>query len=602
MSKTKERPQEVINLQAGLLSIFKGLLPEAKTGDASQKERNFLSRAIAAFVLHKEAAISIPEAASKVVDAGGDGGIDAIYYNQFNSTLYLVQSKYFHTGEGIPELGDVTKFASGVRHLLTNDLGAFENNKPIQDRMAEILDFLNNPTLKVVVVLAYSGINLLAEDQARELKDLEAFFATDDSVLSWKPINLFSLHDWLTHQDQNQGVERVTLRIHVPGWFKQPHEMIYGKVSLRDIASLFRTYGDSLIAGNIRAFQGDTEVNKAIAETLATQPENFLYLNNGITAYCDRLEVPFPERTKVDVKEITAHCFSIVNGAQTLGAIAAASESCLDNGFVFLKLVSLEKIENDQAFAKLITTTTNFQNHVHQRDLAAVEPEQFAIAATLQPMGIIYHYKRVEGGWPRLTKSSFSSDEALVACACLSPVGDGMLLSSLIANPDSLWRNDDETEHRQSTYHRVFSPDHSARKIWRSVQAMRIVMEIGEDITVKAEELPRYCTSRYGRYLVLAILILLRHPEDGEDLFLSEEETQDIKEKTTLLFETLHTVIGNHYGKSVDALYWKKHDRAEEKVRTIFATPTGCRFCWAKILAWSHSEGKINFENRSKRK
>jgi len=51
------------------------------------------------------------------------------------------------------------------------------------------------------------------------------------------------------------------------------------------IATWFEQFGNSLFDLNIRNALGITTVNKGLIETLASEPEHFLYYNNGIT-YC----------------------------------------------------------------------------------------------------------------------------------------------------------------------------------------------------------------------------------------------------------------------------------------------------------------------------
>lgn len=593
MSKTKERPQEVINLQAGLHQLFKGLLPESSSGKESEKERNLLSRAIAAYTLHKESGISLRDAASMVVDGGSDGGIDAIFYNPMINTLYLVQSKYFHDGTGIPELGDVSKFASGVRSLLNEDLSPFSKNAQFQKRKSEIEQALRDSDLRISVLLAYSGVNLLEADQTRELDALVGLYPSEDGSLSWKSINLVTLHDWLTQQDEHQGVVQVKIKIHAPGWLRKPHEMVYGRVALKDIKALHQLHGDALIAGNIRAFQGATDVNEAIAKTLEIQPETFLYLNNGVTAYCARMEMSSSAKLNHEFKEVTAHRFSIVNGAQTVGVISRATDDNLENGYVFVRLVSLERMEDDREFAKLITTTTNFQNQVQQRDLSSIEPEQRAIAETLQLAGIRYDYKKVGGIWPAPTYQSFTSDEAMVACVCMQPFGQGELCATLAANPNSLWKNDDgdEAKGRASSYHRVFSPHCSARMIWRGVQALRIVANVEETIAKDEMRLSEFYYLRSQRYLVGCLVFQQLHPERGEAIYLSDGECQAIREFAEKAYSLINGIVEQYYGRSLRSglLVFQRSIDTEGKLKSIFETPSGCTFCWGKVLGMLNS-------------
>ena len=74
-----ESPLEIAQLRSRLLQGFTGKLPEARSGSLAEKERNFLSRALAAFTVQCLGGCTVDEAMAAVVDGGGDGGIDAFY-------------------------------------------------------------------------------------------------------------------------------------------------------------------------------------------------------------------------------------------------------------------------------------------------------------------------------------------------------------------------------------------------------------------------------------------------------------------------------------------------------------------------------------------
>jgi hypothetical protein len=113
-----ETPIEILELPKQLRELFSGKVPESNSGTVEQKELNFLSWALAAYTVHKLAGCSLEEAADSVVDGGGDGGIDAIFYASTNATLFVIQSKYIKNGHGEPDLGGVTKFKAGLEGLL----------------------------------------------------------------------------------------------------------------------------------------------------------------------------------------------------------------------------------------------------------------------------------------------------------------------------------------------------------------------------------------------------------------------------------------------------------------------------------------------------
>jgi hypothetical protein len=63
------------------------------TKTPTQLESKNLTRAFSAFVLQQLCGISAELAAKAVIDDFDDRGIDAIYFNTSNETLYLIQTK-----------------------------------------------------------------------------------------------------------------------------------------------------------------------------------------------------------------------------------------------------------------------------------------------------------------------------------------------------------------------------------------------------------------------------------------------------------------------------------------------------------------------------
>ena len=99
---TVETPIEMLHLPEQLRSLFAGKLPEAATGTPEERQRNFLSRTLAAYAIHKLGGADLDQAAAAVVDGGGDGGIDAIFHSTAANTLWVAQSKFIASGRGEP--------------------------------------------------------------------------------------------------------------------------------------------------------------------------------------------------------------------------------------------------------------------------------------------------------------------------------------------------------------------------------------------------------------------------------------------------------------------------------------------------------------------
>ncbi len=577
-----ERPFEIMFLPDRLRSDFTGCLPEAVTGAVEEREKNFLTRALAAFAIHKLSGCTCVEAAAAVVDGGGDGGIDAIYYAPTSNTLWVVQSKYMESGRGEPSLGDVSKFKNGLEDLLQGRFEAFKKNTLWSAQLSQIERYFGDPVLRVRAVLVYSGINLVSEDRLRMFEDLKRRFSSADDYFGFLPYNLTTVNGWLTDADEGPGVSEVELEILYPGWVKAPYETIYGLVYLKDIAKLHRTHGKRLIAANIRGYKGATEVNDRILATLREEPQHFFYLNNGLTAYCERLEVNNLDRGNVDRKRLRARGFSIINGAQTLGSVEGscrANPEAAPDGFVFLKLISLERCEEDQEFAQRITQSTNFQNQIGARDFVSLDEQQERIALQLRLASIEYHYKD-DAETPEPDETNLTLDEATIALACLEQEATCDLCSRVLANRKSLWsfeRVYPEGELYRTRYHRVFRPDRSARTVWRAVQAQRSVLE-----RMRAEGRTsvgiRKTFFENARWLVLNLVFLKLHPEQGEDLTLCSEEQAAIAGSTLEIAEALWTACEKQglVSKRTDVAAGELHEQ-QRHFRSVFCDPADCQ-------------------------
>lgn len=543
---TRENPLEILHLREILRTNFTGKLAVAAFGTSEQREANFLSRALAAYAVHKLARCALDEAANAVVDGGGDGGIDAVYYSAATSILWVIQSKYISGGQGEPALGDVTKFKAGLENLLQGNFDNFTTNAAWAQIIPTLQGVFHNQALQVRAILVYSGIHRVSDDRIRLFEDLTRRFSVDSEYLQIKFCNLTTVNDWMTDADEGPGVAEVELKLLKPGWIKKPYETIYGLISLEELAQLRKDYGKRLIAANIRAYKGDTDVNEEIVDTIRTEPEHFFYLNNGLTAYCERLEINNLDRANTEEKRIRALGFSIVNGAQTLTSVAETlgdAPATIPVGYVFLKVVSLERCEDNRKFAQRITRSTNFQNQIGLRDFVSLDEQQERIANQLKLSGITYHYKD-DVDAPTPDDTNFTLEEATTACACIVQTSDCDLCARVLANRRSLWSFDQvypETDTHRSRYERVFRTDRSARTVWRAVQTQRVV-KAAMQANASASVGVRKAFFENARWLVLNVAFLKLRPEQGDALSLTPDEINAISSFTHRAAEALWDV------------------------------------------------------------
>ena len=111
-----------------------------------------------------------------------------------------------------------------------------------------------------------------------------------------------------------------------------------------------------LFEENVRDFQGNTNVNQSIKETIMTSPESFILRNNGITILANRLEYPNLNSVRITNPQI-------VNGCQTCSVLYYAHKEGIDVSKVqvFARIISTNETETINS----IVSANNNQNIVH---------------------------------------------------------------------------------------------------------------------------------------------------------------------------------------------------------------------------------------------
>jgi hypothetical protein len=131
------------------------------------------------------------------------------------------------------------------------------------------------------------------------------------------------------------------------------------------LTSMFAMYGTSLFSANVRDYLGsinsDANINNNIKRTVEGNPERFFPYNNGLTVLVNELEPPIEDNPVLKIRGL-----SIVNGAQTTGALASsnASADALSSARVLARFVKC----SDQQVIREIIQYNNSQNKVEAAD------------------------------------------------------------------------------------------------------------------------------------------------------------------------------------------------------------------------------------------
>lgn len=434
----------------------------AKHKDPSQVATAFLSRAQAAFALTVLTDVDDTTAAMHVCDGSDDNGIDAIYYSEEDLVLYIVQSKWHESGSGTIEMGEAHKLLSGFKELLTADRTKFnEKFAPIWPSIEKALGSVS----KIVLCIAHTGSGSLNATILQKIaSDLMAINDTSDLV-SFRTLNQGDLHAAIALGASGAPVD-FDLMLLDWGAIAEPFIAFYGRVAATDVARWMRRHGRRLLAKNIRGVIQDSNVNDKIFDTLKGTPEQFWYFNNGITVLCQDIQ-----RKPLGASDRAQGVFavrgaSIVNGAQTAGAIARAiaGDDERSNAMVHARFISLANCPPE--FATEVTRATNTQNRIENRDFAALDPVHERLRSELLIDGKEYLYKT--GDKATDLSKQCTIDDVTIALACAD---DDVATSTIAKNSiGKLWENLET-----APYKKLFNEGLSIYRLWNAVEVMRSI-------------------------------------------------------------------------------------------------------------------------------
>jgi hypothetical protein len=539
---------------------FQGLIDMADYDNRpTQKEAAFRSRALAALCIKSLADVDAPTAAKAVTDGFNDGCVDALHFDQKTDTLFLVTTKWSDKGKNAIEASEAQSFVSGVRDLLTPKFERF--NERIRAKEAAIRTALYaeaGQDVKIVLVLAHMAAQPISAHAKQKVDDF--LQEQNEAVQCARAVYLdqAGIYNLIITESEPQKIDlSITLR-HF-GFVEGPVKAFYGHVEAAEVANWWSKYGDAITWRNLRQFFRKSEVNLALRSTIANEPQNFWYFNNGITIICDTAKKKIAGSTKRDIGEFLCEGVSVVNGAQTVGTIGTTK---LDpNGhdaWVQVRIIPLENCP--PGFAAEITRATNFQNAVTRRDLAALDPVQHRLAMEFALDHRKYVYRSGEAD-PR-GDAGCSIVEATTALACAHSAALTVQAKREIGE---LW-----ADTGGPPYLDLFNDDLDGRAVWRAVLVLRATDD--EVQRLRKSEAPR--ADLIGVHLKLLVLhLVFEDPEVKRAHGVSDDD--GLKSAATTAARTVFPLVAqylkdNHAGDYLAPLS-KNRKKCEALVRHLLA-------------------------------
>ncbi|MCU1305242.1 MAG: hypothetical protein JWQ87_5526 [Candidatus Sulfotelmatobacter sp.] len=133
--------------------------------------------------------------------------------------------------------------------------------------------------------------------------------------------------------------------------------------------TIFNHYKSDLFSANLRGYLGsrekDSNINHGIKETASTDPDHLFVFNNGITVIVSNYEA-------VDGKKLKVSGFSVVNGAQTTGAIGSLEKPPDPLASVQVRFIKCSDTET----VLDVIQYNNSQNRLEAADFRSNDPVQ----------------------------------------------------------------------------------------------------------------------------------------------------------------------------------------------------------------------------------
>jgi hypothetical protein len=487
-----------------------------------------------------------------VTDGPQDNGIDSVYYDPVERNCLLVQSKWISSGNGSVEVGDVHKFVQGVRDLLDAKFDRF-NDKMSRHR-DKVFAGLSDATATFTLVLAYTGEQPLSNDAKAPLNELLSEMNSPSEVMTLRTLNQGELHNIVASSAAGELVN-MEVMLHEWGMLRSPYLAYYGQVAVADVVA-WADFGTRLTARNLRQFKGLTEVNESITKTLTSNAEHFWYFNNGITILCESLKKKPLGGPNNETGTFECGGASVVNGAQTVGAIgevAKTNSSSLSTGRVLVRLVSLE--DCPPGFGDDLTRAMNTQNRIEKRDFAALDPNQKRLRTELF-LENQKEYAYQTGEQPPDPSTGCTLDEAAIALACAN--SDVALAVQAKREVGMLY--EDITK---APYKTIFNPSTTAATLWSAVTILRLT-----DIALKVLQ-----ATKAGKESLIAIhgnrfvlhIVFQRLAENGQHQLA--DENQKAASIGKLVKESLDSTIANvvqHYSGAYPANLFKNASKCRD--------------------------------------
>ncbi len=267
------------------------------------------------------------------------------------------------------------------------------------------------------------------------------------------------------------------------------------------LRALFIQFDLKLFSANVRDYLGsraaDANINNGIKETANNEPENFWVYNNGVTALVNDYSV----KRGIDDQKISFSGISIVNGAQTTGALGTLADKPGSDLLVPIRFI---KTENPKVIDDIIRYN-NSQNKVTASDFRSRD----AVQRRLKQEFIEIPDTEYEGGRRGGASGAIKRRPSLLPSYTV-----GQALAAFHGDPvlsydkkTAIWESD-------ALYSRLFNENTTSKHIVLACSLLRSIQDvktnlfnknkIGNNLTQSEQDIVSFFQMKGSIYLLMA--------------------------------------------------------------------------------------------------
>ncbi|MDY5002368.1 MAG: AIPR family protein [Eubacteriales bacterium] len=351
-----------------------------------------------------------------IVDGQYDGGVDILLSdpNSEGADLVIGQAKLYRSISYEDVLNAMLKMALFYKDMIR---GNYEQvNATVQRRFLSLNSEIGDES-KICFVFYTSAPQSGIHRDRIEKKFREQFTGVsniDVSILFGTDIE----EEIKESESRRPTVEYGKIRIDTTDNY-----LLYGdgaaivNVSAYSIKQLYAQHNTNLLARNLRYHVKGRDIDKAISDTISSDPESFWLKNNGITIICSDFDI--------DGREVKLYNFSIVNGGQTTYMLHKSTSINSDHDlYLPCKIIRIIGNTEDErnSFSLSIAKATNSQKAIRAVDLKANSPEQVRFAREMRQAGIFYQTKRGESIPAAYRAPYMNTDLVEIGKLCLAAI------------------------------------------------------------------------------------------------------------------------------------------------------------------------------------